>query len=111
MILMYVGMALGAVVGYFAAGPVGGAIALGIGALLGLMLAAARDAWIKVPAGTPVEHCQRAQLCVPKGQVADVTYVRDARNGRWLDVARCSLCTPEDEVGCEKRCLLLVRDS
>jgi hypothetical protein len=37
--------------------------------------------------------------------------VRDAGTSRWLDVERCTLCTPEEQVGCQKRCLLLMRDT
>ncbi len=111
MIAAYVGMFFGLVLGLILAGPAGGVVGVVAGMSLGMLWSSVADARIKPAAGTPLAHDEQSILCVPRGRVADVTYTRDARNGRWLDVERCSLCTPENEVDCAKRCLMLIRDA
>lgn len=110
MLARFVGMFFGFVLGYVVAGPVGGAVGLGLGMVTGLLWESVKQAWTPVPTGAAVVHESQAILCIPKGQVATVDYLRDAGSGRWLDVAKCTLCDPEDKVGCAKRCLHLVRD-
>ncbi len=111
MITAFLGMLLGAVLGTAAVGPLGGVLGIMIGGVCGMLLAGAMDAVEHARAGAELVREEQRLLCVPKGQVATATFVRDAQNGRWLDVERCTLCTPEDDVPCQKRCLLLIRDS
>jgi hypothetical protein len=111
MIAAFVGAGIGVVLGSALGGPFGGALGVLLGAMLGMLWAAGTDVVDPVPAGAHVAREQHRLLCVPKGQVASATFVRDAHSGRWLDVERCSLCSPEHEVGCQKRCLLLMRDA
>jgi hypothetical protein len=111
MIITYAAMVLGMLVGYLAAGPLGGVLGTLLGAASGLLLAGSRDAVQRPGEGAGTVTEQEVLLCIPKGQIAQATFVRDARDGRWLDVERCSLCAPEDEVGCAKRCLHLLRDT
>lgn len=111
MFTTFLAMFAGLVFGFVGFGPLGGALGVALGAVCGLLLAGSRSAVQQPSAGATLVHEQQRLLCVPKGQVATATFVRDANDGRWLDVERCSLCTPEQEVGCEKRCLHLMRDT
>ena len=107
----YVGMFLGLLLGFALAGPLGGGLGVMLGLVMGMMLSGVDDATRKIPAGAVLAREQRRLLCVPKGQVATATFVRDADTSHWLDVERCNLCEPEDQVGCQKRCLILMRDT
>ncbi|MCA8974285.1 MAG: hypothetical protein KDC98_06160 [Planctomycetes bacterium] len=111
MVAPYIGMFLGLILGLVMAGPAGAVVGVVLGMPLGMLVSGVTDARREIPQGTEVMREQQAMLCVPKGQVADVTFLRDARRGHWLDVERCTLCRPEDEVTCAKRCLLLIRDA
>ena len=110
MITTLVAMFVGMVVGTAAGGPSMGALGIVVGAVVGMLLRGTADAVQRAPADAELVREEQQLLCMPKGQVATATFVRDAQQGRWLDVERCTLCTPEDDVRCEKRCLLLVRD-
>ena len=111
MITTLLAMFAGMLVGAATAGPLGGVLGTILGLSGGMMLSGVRDAVARARPGAELVREDLRVLCVPKGQVASATYVREAATGRWLDVERCSLCTPADQVGCAKRCLLLVRDS
>ena len=111
MMFSYVGMFLGLVLGFSLAGPLGAALGTVLGFVMGMMAAGVTRATIAIPADAVLVREQQRLLCVPKGQVATATFVRDAGTNRWLDVERCTLCEPEDQVGCQKRCLLLMRDT
>jgi hypothetical protein len=111
MIVTYVGMFLAVVLGFALAGPLGAAVGAILGMAMGMMLSGVVEATRKARAGAEVVREERRLLCVPKGQVATATFVREAGTRRWLDVERCTLCEPEEKVGCQKRCLLLMRDT
>ncbi|HEX5052294.1 MAG TPA: hypothetical protein VFZ65_11010 [Planctomycetota bacterium] len=111
MVTTFVGMFLGLVLGTLVAGPAGGVLGIMIGGVSGMLWSTGSSAVLRARQGARLVREQQRLLCMPKGQVAMATFVRDAQNGQWLDVERCSLCTPEGEVGCEKRCLLLMRDT
>jgi hypothetical protein len=111
MILTFLGMFLGMLVGFAMAGPLGGMLGIALGGVSGMLLNGARDAVQRPHAGVEPVREEQHLLCIPKGQVATATFLRDAQDGRWLDVARCSLCTPEGEVGCAKRCLHMIRST
>ena len=111
MIVTYLGMFFGLALGLIMAGPMGGVVGVVAGMSLGLLWSGAKDARAKVPLGADVVHENQSILCVPKGQVASVEFLRDESSGSWLDVERCSLCAPENEVACAKNCLLLIRDA
>lgn len=111
MFTTFVAMLVGMLFGTAIAGPLGGVLGIVVGIVGGMLLVGARDAVEEPGAEAVLVREEEQLLCVPKGQVATATFVRDARNGHWLDVARCSLCTPENEVGCAKRCLWLMRDT
>ncbi|MGB3968923.1 MAG: hypothetical protein WBO45_19480 [Planctomycetota bacterium] len=104
-------MVVGAVAGAAMAGPLGGVLGTMFGLVAGVTVSGVRDAVARAAPGAAVVREDVRVLCVPTGQVATASYVREAGTGKWLDVARCSLCTPADNVACAKRCLLLVRDS
>ena len=110
MITTFVAMFLGMVLGTAAGGPRFGVLGIMIGGVVGMLLRGTANAVEQAPEGAELVREEQRLLCVPKGQVATATFVRDAQHGRWLDVARCTLCTPEDDVLCEKRCLSLLRD-
>jgi hypothetical protein len=104
-ILGLIGFALGATIGPYAA------IA---GLALGLLVA---GGWLMITSvsqdvGVPIveQHTERV-LCVPNASIAECEMTREAQTGRWLDVHRCSICTPEDNIDCEKRCLLVMNDT
>jgi hypothetical protein len=109
--ITFVGMFLGMLVGLAAAGPLGAVLGIALGGAGGLLVAGARNAVQQATPGVATVREEQRLLCMPKGQLATATFVRDAQDGRWLDVERCSLCTPEGEVGCEKRCLHMMRDT
>jgi len=111
MIATYVGMFLGLILGLIMVGPMGGIVGVVVGMPMGMLWSSVSDARRKVPEGAEVVRENQSILCEPKGHVASVAFLRDAHTGKWLDVERCDLCTPEDEVGCAKRCLLLIRDA
>ncbi|HEX6810594.1 MAG TPA: hypothetical protein VF384_03120 [Planctomycetota bacterium] len=105
------GMGFGCVVGVAAAGALGGSLGIVAGAIAGALFTDIVDRSKRVAAGTPLVREEQRILCVPRGQVAQATFVRDAAHGRWLDVERCSLCAPDREIQCEKRCLPLIRSA
>jgi hypothetical protein len=107
LLAMFVGMAVGTAL----AGPLGGVLGTILGLGMGMIWSETRDAVTRARPNAALVREDLRVLCMPKGQVASATYVREAATGRWLDVERCSLCTPADQVGCAKRCLHLVRDS
>jgi hypothetical protein len=109
MIATLVGMLLGLIFGLIAAGPTGGAFGIAIGAVLGLLAAGAPANAIRPAADAELVREDQQLLCVPKGQVATTTFVRDAGTGQWLDVERCSLTPPGTDLHCDKNCLVLVR--
>jgi hypothetical protein len=99
----------GLLVGFVAAGPGGGVIGSVLGMMMGLLLLTGRDA--VRPTWRGKTHLQSDRvLCIPKGQVAECSFVREDATGRWVDVASCSLCHPPEEIGCRKRCLILMND-
>ena len=110
MITTFVAMFLGMVLGTAAGGPRFGVLGIMIGGVVGMLLRGTANEVEQAPADAELVREEQRLLCVPKGQVATATFVREAQQGRWLDVARCTLCTPEDDVQCEKRCLVLIRD-
>ena len=110
MIVTYVGMFVGVVLG-FAFGPLGAGLGVVLGLAMGMMVSGVMEATRKVPADAELFREERRLLCVPKGQVATATFVRDEATSRWFDVERCTLCEPGEKVGCHKRCLLLMRDT
>lgn len=107
----YVGLFLGLAVGATVAGPFGGALGAVIGLVIGMIWAMAVDPSSRIPADAVLVKEERHLLCMPKGQLATTTFVRDAGTRRWLDVERCSLCHPSDHIECGKRCLSLMRDT
>lgn len=109
MIATYLAMFLGLVVGAIFGGTAGGALGAMLGGALGMMWTGAGNAVRRT--GALVVREELHVLCIPKGQVATATFLRDAGTGRWADVERCTLCSPEDQVLCNKRCLVLVRDA
>jgi hypothetical protein len=111
MITTLLAMIAGMAAGTAMAGPLGGVLGTILGLGFGMMWCGVRDAVARPRPGAELVRESLSVLCVPTGQVASATYVREAATGRWLDVARCSLCTPEDQIGCAKSCLHLVRDS
>lgn len=111
MITTYLGMLVGLLLGGAAGGPLGAALGLMVGGACGMTWAGVTNAVAKPRPGAELVREDVNLLCVPKGQVAAATFVRETGTGRWLDVERCTLCTPQDEVTCQKRCLLLVRDT
>ncbi|MBM4059503.1 MAG: hypothetical protein FJ265_00190 [Planctomycetes bacterium] len=111
MIITYVGMCAGLLLGFAAAGPLGAALGVLVGLAIGMALSGVTEAKARIPAGAVLAREEQRLLCIPKGQVATATFVRDAHTNRWLDVERCSLCEPQDQVACQKRCLLLIRDA
>ncbi len=110
MIITYAAMLVGMLVGLAAVGPLGGVLGIVVGGAAGMLLAGAGGAVQRTDTGADTVRETQTLLCIPKGQVATASFVRDASDGRWLDVERCTLCTPADEVGCAKRCLHLLRD-
>jgi hypothetical protein len=110
MVVTLLGTFLGLVLGFAMAGPAGGTIGAVGGAVIGMLWAGAIGATARVPMPAHLVREQHALLCEPKGQVATATFLRDAVTNRWLDVERCTLCEPADQVGCNKRCLVLMRD-
>lgn len=111
MVTTYVGMFFGALLGFVLGGPLGAALGVFLGFAMGMMLTTVPATTIKAPAGAELVREEHRLLCMPKGQVATATFVRDVEQSRWLDVEQCTLCTPEDKVACAKRCLTLMRDT
>ncbi|GAB4152821.1 MAG: hypothetical protein Fur0037_21650 [Planctomycetota bacterium] len=104
---------LGALIGLlfgsvFAAAP-GGAIGAILGMSLGMLWAGSKNAVFRIPQGAATVDDEQHLLCEVKGRVATASFVRDAATGAWLDVSRCSLCSPDDSVTCAKRCLVMIR--
>jgi hypothetical protein len=91
----------------------------GLGAVIGLLSGlGVGGGWMFLDAlSTPTvtgqvkEQEERSLTCIPQAMVADCVLERDTATGRFTDVVRCSLCTPENEVLCEKRCLRLMNDA
>ena len=104
------GTFFGVALGYLVQGPLGAGLGAVLGCAAGGLLAAFSPIVTKVPTGTPVTQDKQSVLCENRGRVAEATFVRDAKTGRWLDVAECTLCTPQEAVTCAKRCLVLMRD-
>jgi hypothetical protein len=104
-ILGLIGFGLGAIVGpYFALA------GLAVGALIA-------GGWLMITGvghdvGPAVleKHTERV-LCVPRASIAECDMTRDAQTGRWLNIERCSICSPESNVDCEKRCLIVMNDT
>lgn len=111
MVTSYVGMFLGLLLGFAFGGPLGAALGVFLGLAMGMMWSTVSRVTIPVPAGTALVHEAHRLLCMPKGQVATATFVRDVAKSRWVDVERCTLCEPEDKVACAKRCLTMMRDT
>jgi hypothetical protein len=109
MIATLCGMSLGLLFGLIAAGPMGGLFGIAIGAVLGLLAAGAPANVRKPAADAALVREDQHLLCIPNGQVATATFVRDAGTGQWLDVERCSLSPPGADLKCEKNCLVLIR--
>lgn len=99
----------GLLVGFLAAGPGGGILGSVLGLMMGLLLLTGRDA-VRPTSGAKTHLEKDSVLCIPKGQVAECSFVREDERGRWVDVASCSLCHPPEEIGCRKRCLILMND-
>ena len=111
MIITYVSMFLGVVIGFALAGPLGGMAGTMLGGAMGMMVSGVTKATRRIPADAEFAHDERRLLCITKGQVATATFLRDAGSGRWLDVERCTLCEPAEPVTCQKRCLVMMRDT
>lgn len=111
MVTTYVGMFFGLLLGFALGGPLGGALGIFLGTAVGMMLTVVPKTTIDVRPGTALVREEHHLLCMPKGQVATATFVRDAERSRWLDVERCTLCDPAEKVACAKRCLSLMRDT
>lgn len=109
MITTVLGICFGALLGVATAGPLGGALGAVLGAMTGMMWSGSREAVQPLPAGAPIVREEQHLLCETKGRVASATFVRNGDTGAWADVERCSLCNPDDDVRCAKRCLVLIR--
>lgn len=105
-----IGMMLGCVLGLAVAGVPGAMMGVVVGAALGLLWTSTVATPLRPAFGAPLLREECSLLCIPGGQVAQVTLVRDARSGQCLDVERCTLCRPAERVACRKRCLVLARD-
>lgn len=106
---MAIGTVLGATLGA-ATGTQAGAF---IGAVLGLTagIVVLGISWMRVHAGnSPVLENHRI-LCTPNGRVADCEIEGDLASGRWYDVHKCSLMSPENDVYCAKTCLHMINDN
>lgn len=110
MLLSVFGILIGTALGALG-GPLVATLGAVFGLVAGMLLANVVNNVRRVRTGHTTAPDAQHILCVPKGQVATTTFVRDAETGEWLDVAACSLCTPANEVNCQKNCLVLVRDS
>ncbi len=99
----------GLVLGTLAAGPPGGSLGSIIGLVFGLLMLTGREA-VGLREGAKTHLKKERLLCIPKGQVAECSFLREDGTGRWLDVASCSLCNPAEEISCMKRCLILMND-
>lgn len=109
MITSLLGAFLGLLFGVVVAGPLGGALGVIVGMSIGMLWSGSREAVHQIPADAKVVHEEQNLMCETKGRVATASFLRDAETGDWLDVDRCSLCTPDDKVQCAKRCLVLIR--
>lgn len=103
------GVVAGATLGIALAGPTGGTFGIVFGTLFAMLWLAAEKSTRALPVGAPVFHESHRLLCVATGQFADVQLAHDGRH--WCDVERCSLCSPDDQVECRKRCLDLMNDN
>jgi hypothetical protein len=111
MVTTYVGMFFGLLLGFALGGPLGAALGVFLGFAMGMMIASVPKTVCQAAPGATLVREEHRLLCMPKGQVATATFVRDVEQSRWLDVERCTLCEPEEKVGCAKRCLTLMRDT
>lgn len=109
MITSLLGAFLGLLFGVAIAGPLGGALGVVVGMSMGMLWSGSRDAVRRIPADAKIVNEEQNLMCETKGRVATASFLRDAGTGAWLDVDRCSLCTPDDKVQCAKRCLVLIR--
>jgi hypothetical protein len=110
-ILAAVGMSIGALTGGLAGGAVaGGAVGGVLGAALGMAAHGLRMRVIRALA-EPAPPEKGRVACMITGQVADGVFVRDGRTGLILDVQRCSLCTPNDHIACDKGCVPYLNDA
>jgi hypothetical protein len=109
MITTLLGAFLGILFGAVIAGPLGAALGAVVGTAIGMLWAGSREAVQPLPSDGKVVHEEQNLMCENKGRVATASFLRDAHTGAWLDVEKCSLCDPNDQVQCAKRCLLLIR--
>ncbi len=101
------------VLGSLAIGTIFGPVGAGIGAAIGLSIAAVWIAIEGLPQSGPAvieTHTERV-LCVPHASIAECKMTRDATTGLWLNVEKCSLCEGEDKILCEKCCLVVMNDT
>ena len=109
MITTLLGSFLGLLFGLVLAGPLGAVFGVVVGTSLGMLWSGSGEAARPIPAGAKIVHEEQNLMCETKGRVATASFLRDAQSGAWLDVDACSLCDPNDEVHCAKRCLVLIR--
>ncbi len=102
---MLAGFLVGAGLWGSSAGGFAGAV---LGMFAGLTVFGARWAWAH-SGNAPVRDVHRI-MCEPSGTFADCELEGDMQRGRWLDVKRCSLLTPDNQVWCDKTCLKMIND-
>lgn len=106
-----VGALLGGALGAAMAGPLGGVLGALLGSLVGSFWRMGSRSFARAPSAAGVVREPHDLMCIPKGELAHCTLVRDAATGAWLDVEECSLCEHPDHVLCTKRCLVMLEDA